>query len=85
MLVLQWTRNVPLPGVVLEWRGPNLVTTEWVERNVGAFSSIEEIIAKIAVISGPQGPIGPKGDKGEKGDAAVYDDTLPLILDGGNF
>ncbi len=79
MFALFWRQNEPLPGLSLQWRGPNLITQEWLERN--ALSTLSDIATKIAVISGPQGP---KGDKGEKGEDGAIG-GLPTVIDGGNF
>lgn len=78
-MILHWRQK--RPDLTIQWRGPNKITNK-------AITSFEEITNKIAVISGPQGQQGQPGapgPKGEKGDAAVYDETIPLVLDGGNF
>lgn len=68
MLTLIWRRNSALPGVSLEWRGPNLITTEWIKRR--GLTSLDSIETKIAVISGPRGPKGDTGDLNVSGTAA---------------
>lgn len=78
-MILHWVQK--RAPVVLQFRGPNRITSD-------AITSISEIAAKIAVITGPKGApgdTGPRGPQGEKGDAAVLDPESLLYLDGGNF
>jgi hypothetical protein len=78
-MILVWAQQRPV--LKLQWMGPNKIL-------VNATTPMQEIEQKIAVITGPrgeQGQPGLPGPKGEKGDAAIFDESLPLILDGGNF
>lgn len=78
-MILEWIQR--RQDFKLQWLGPNKIF-------VDAATPMEEIEARIAVITGPRGldgNNGPPGPRGERGEAAVYSESLPLILDGGNF
>lgn len=78
MLALAWERFSPVPGLKLEWRGPNLITSEWVARH--GLTTLDEIPSKIAIIQGP------RGEKGEPGiTTIIHEGIVPELLDGGNF
>jgi hypothetical protein len=77
-MICIWTQRRPY--FKLQWLGPNKILMD-------AVSTMEDIEARIAVITGPkgedgfEGPPGPPGPKGEDG-------TLSgevTLLDGGNF
>jgi hypothetical protein len=74
-MIVNWRQS--RPSFSLNWLGPNRVITQ-------AVFTMEEVEAKIAVISGPRGA---KGDDGEPGITTIIHEggDSPELLDGGNF
>lgn len=59
-MILEWSKRNPIPGLLLQWRGPNLLSGDFTTV-LGPVVDMDQVGNRIAVISGPPGtPAAPR-------------------------